>query len=174
VSALGIVLGLIAAWFSLSSVDYDGATDTTRFTSGGWFILGFPFVLMGSMAYGAAFAALARRTNSLLSVVVMVALSGYLTYTFAVWQLPSSRLREIVGEMNDPRVAVKRLQTRGSFNDGDTTYCVIALPRDLLPKVLERERLQAKEEQSLRFASVVAEGDLPSEGTVYSNDRMRA
>lgn len=174
VSVLGIVLGVTVAWFSLASIDYDGATNSTVFSSGGWFILGFPGVLMVAMSYAMAFAALARRTNSILSVVVLVALSGFLSYTFVVWELPSSRLREIVGDVTDPRINVQRLRTRDSFNDGETTYCVIALPRELLPAMIERKQLQMHEEGSLAFAAVLSDGNLPEEGTVYANERMRA
>lgn len=170
----GLLMFFVVAWFSLATVDFAGHATLSGFRTGGWFTLGFPFVLGCAFVYALFFAFIARRGKQIVAVGALFIVSSFLTYSGVVSALPSSRLPEIVGSNFVHRITVKRFRTFDSMNEGITVYGILSIPRDVMRAIVEDRQLIESQFRPLSFLSPIVEGTaIPEMGQVLQNDRTR-
>lgn len=158
-------------WIATSGVNYDGTLRLSTFTTGGWYVLGFPFVAAMALGYSAFVAFMFRKQRwitgsaSLAIVVALVVVSAY-------GALPSTRVTAIVGSRVGPNITIHRLSARDSFNEGVTTFGVISGPENTLESIATERSLSLKDDVPLfPLQRMFPQDGLPEFGSAYTDGR---
>jgi hypothetical protein len=173
VLVLALLLSLPWLWFSTSTVDFDGSALLSGFHTGGWFILGFPTAMMLGGVVGLVCCAVARRTNKGVGLGIAVVLSGILTVTAINGKRPSSRLPQILGDLNWDQIPIHRFIIRDSFNDGETTEGILGVSPQSFATITTQMGLNAVENQPADVVARLEASAEPVTGTLWSNRTTR-
>ena len=145
ISVFAATIGLIVIvfWFGLALVEIDAEKDSMILRTGGWFYLGFPFILGIAMACAFAVTLVARSTSRIWVWVTILPLSVVLAYAGGTRDFPAHRLPAILG-IDPTATNVIGYRVIDSFNDGDmivgtlnispAEFASIVKNRDLSPQ----------------------------------------
>jgi hypothetical protein len=169
-----LVLSLVEYWISASDMDYSSPSSKFGLTTGGWFILCLPILMMFSVVFGFFFAMLARKLHLAIGWLCFLAAGG--TMLVSAWRsaLPMSRLADVVGIDLAQNTSIHRLVQISSLSDGTFTYGAISGADGLLDElILEHELESSSGALHGSIYSVLFDADaLPIHDKVYANDRL--
>lgn len=158
---------MIAFWFMLSGMHYEGTLRASSFVTAGWFTLGSPVLVLSSMLYAAFVAMLARRRKRRAAAWTL-ALAVVLLADAVRSSLPASRAAALIGKS----ATIEEWHEVDSFNGGRTAWGVISGPRGLLATIAVRRALAMKTGVPLtRLQSLFPAASIPETGPAAIDDR---
>lgn len=142
-----IVLIVIVYWFGLALIEIHPWQAGPIFRTGGWFYLGFPFILGFAMACACAVTLVARRTSRMWVWVTILPLSVFLAYAGGTRDFPAHRLPVILG-IDPTATNVIEYRVIDSFNDGDMIVGTLSISPAEFASIVKNRDLSPQSDMS--------------------------
>jgi hypothetical protein len=175
--SVGVVLCLVAAWFTMSLLDYS-STGGFPFRTGGWFILGMFMIGPISIGYASLFLLISRRTGKAIAYSAMGVISAVLIALAVHSALPSTRLEPVIGKEALNVATIERLRTMDSFNEGIYFAGVLTGPPELMDLIVAHRSLEQSTYHSASqniplgtFRNQLPDIEIPDIVEVFSDER---
>lgn len=141
-----IILVVIVFWFGLALAEVHPGKNGVTLQTGGWFYLGFPFVLGIAVACALAVAFVSRRARQIWVWLTLLPLSAFLAYGGGTRDFPGHRLPAILGI--DSVTTLHEYRVIDSFNDGNTTVGALEVLPDEFAAILKNRDLTPQSDLS--------------------------
>ena len=163
-----ITLVAIVFWFGWALPEVHPGRKEVTLQTGGWFYLGFPFVLGIAFSCALGVTLAARKAGQVWVWLTLLPLSAFLAYGGATRDFPQHRLPVILG-IDSTAITILTYRVVDSFNDGDMTFGTLEVSPEEFDAIVKNRDLTPRSDMS---RPMLAEDRYPDGLPTASNDRL--
>lgn len=174
-SLTAIVMLLFCAWIwiGMSSADYSVAQPGGSRKTAGWFILGFPFIVVFGLLASLLFSLIARRSRPIVAWGCVLAIFPTLIAISIRYTTPEARVQSALGVKLPADTEVIRVVQQDSFNAGITYWGICTGDQQFLNMLITHHALQATNPTSTAWLNAgLHDQSIPKVAILFENDEL--